>query len=1167
MAPVRKKAEPSRKEESEIESASASGSESDNGSGSGSESGSERSERSDSGSEQGSGAEESGDEGSGTDGEDEEGSDEESERDARSESDVSEADGDEEEEKEAGKNGGEVSGGHERRGLLGAKKGKGAERAKGQELGKDEKVNRRRLTWLAWIGLWLGYLIAAFIAYHVMQAATSPVPISSHASSSSCFSSSSSYNETAAEGEEEDPAAHPGTVQSGNATCPAPPLPPFASILSAHPILAAAAAAAAAAADFALQPWTPAAATLAVLGFALLLLRQVSTAAKRRVALRETLKELEAEGASAGAGGEEEEGDGKESEGEGEGGSQDGGGRYGEREDWEGFVTSGGGGSQEPGFSEILAGIGESTGTNSLLAIIVNEVRVPLRGVLGLLQLLSASPLDAMQQDILHSVSATTRHLIHVANNVVDTWRADGRAAAAAAAAATAAVTTSTAGTGTGAPAAAAAAATADGTGGASGAVATVPVPPRLESALFEFRPLVDEVLALTGGEACEKGVEIAALVMDSVPLAVVGDPLRLRQILLNLFTIAVRLTDRGHIFLCVRVAFEPSQKPHAAAAAAAKTGAAGAGAGAGAGEKDKGRDHGERQEGDRGEGDGEEEKERAARGKTSLMKGEHLTLSGLPAVDGSNSWPAVCEMLKEQDSRVRKTPSGGAAAGAAAASGAAGAAGAGGGGSATAASASAAGAAGGRAVAERRRRGKRLLFSLEDTGAGLPDEVLAARERPFEAVHMKLQQKYAGVPLLLCFAEKLVESMSGQMSLSTRTSVGTTVTFDVLLDQPPPGAIPTSNAGGFAGGGGGGGGVGSGGSGGGGAGGGAAGAVGAAGGVVARVFHIGYGAIGDDQHAECAGLRAKLRGMRCLVVDGRPVRQQVTATYLARMGLRVDLSDSVPAAALALRHSRQLPGQGLVNRKSRWDMVVVDADADGPGTGIELGRMVQQLKDLREVWEATPIVPKLVLLTQTTNDDMEAEAARHGFSCIMLKPLRAATMATALLQALGLNPRETTALATRRRQLLLRLCLKAKRVLVVDHHYITRKAAAELVSHFADVVVAVDSAAEALSRLAPLPHAFQLILVNIRLADMPGFEFTEEVRRREAEHNKAEVQRWGATSAQRIHVPILGLVSDMHPEMVARWREVGMDGLLTSPIDEAQLLTVASRLFKPAEH
>ncbi|CAI5981324.1 unnamed protein product [Closterium sp. NIES-65] len=643
------------------------------------------------------------------------------------------------------------------------------------------------------------------------------------------------------------PASQPGSVQSGNATCPAPPLPPLATW---HPAVAAAA-------TLALQPWSPVAATLVVLGFALLLLRQVSAVIKTLVVLREKVNRLEADGASAGAGGDGGLGEGEESEGEEE---------------------------EEEGSED-------------------------------------------------------------------------------------------------------------------------VPVPPRLESALFEFRPLVDEVLALTGGEACEKGVEIAALVMDSVPAAVVGDPLRLRQtgvcgepealtsacekgveiavlvkrveiavlvkrveiavlvkrveiavlvkrveiavlvkrveiavlvkrveiavlvkrveiavlvkrveiavlvkrvdnvpaavvILLNLFTVAVRLTDRGHIFLCVRVAFDAPHKPAAAAAAAAApvagSGAAGGGAAAGEG----------------GDG-GEEEKERAARGKTSLMKGEYLTLSGLPAVDGSNSWPAVCEMLKQQENRLKKSPSGGAAGGAAGtaagtasapAAVAASGSGSGGGGSAAAATAGGASGTGARAAADRRRRGIRLVFSLEDTGAGLPGEVLAARERPFEAVHMKLQQKYAGVPLLLCFAERLVNSMSGQMSLSTRVSTGTTVTFDVLLDQPPPGA-PSPGTGGSSGGSAGGVGAVAGGGGGGG------GAAAAAGGAVPRVFHIGYGAIGDDQHAECAGLRAKLRGMRCLVVDGRPVRQQVTATYLARMGLRVDLSDSVPAAALALRHSRHLPG------------------------------------------------------------------------------------------------------------------------------------------------------------------------------------------------------------------------------------------------------------------
>jgi len=57
--------------------------------------------------------------------------------------------------------------------------------------------------------------------------------------------------------------------------------------------------------------------------------------------------------------------------------------------------------------------------------------------------------------------------------------------------------------------------------------------------------------------------------------------------------------------------------------------------------------------------------------------------------------------------------------------------------------------------------------------------------------------------------------------------------------------------------------------------------------------------------------------------------------------------------------------GKGAVNRKSRWDIVVVDADSDGPGTGLELGRMVQQLKDLVEPWEKVPLLPRLVLLAQ----------------------------------------------------------------------------------------------------------------------------------------------------------------------------------------------------------
>ena len=52
-----------------------------------------------------------------------------------------------------------------------------------------------------------------------------------------------------------------------------------------------------------------------------------------------------------------------------------------------------------------------------------------------------------------------------------------------------------------------------------------------LESVQFELRALVDEVVAAVAPEASEKGLELAALVLDSVPTSVVGDVVRLKQV------------------------------------------------------------------------------------------------------------------------------------------------------------------------------------------------------------------------------------------------------------------------------------------------------------------------------------------------------------------------------------------------------------------------------------------------------------------------------------------------------------------------------------------------------------------------------------------------------------------------------------------------------------
>ncbi|MBM3872227.1 MAG: response regulator [Verrucomicrobia bacterium] len=67
-------------------------------------------------------------------------------------------------------------------------------------------------------------------------------------------------------------------------------------------------------------------------------------------------------------------------------------------------------------------------------------------------------------------------------------------------------------------------------------------------------RALVEEALEVVAFRAAEKGLRIAGIVSDDVPGLVVLDPLRVRQILVNLLGNGVKFTERGEVVLEVRV-------------------------------------------------------------------------------------------------------------------------------------------------------------------------------------------------------------------------------------------------------------------------------------------------------------------------------------------------------------------------------------------------------------------------------------------------------------------------------------------------------------------------------------------------------------------------------------------------------------------------------------
>ena len=76
----------------------------------------------------------------------------------------------------------------------------------------------------------------------------------------------------------------------------------------------------------------------------------------------------------------------------------------------------------------------------------------------------------------------------------------------------------------------------------------------RIERISFSLTEVLDEVIATLSFRAAEKGLELVLDVGESVPDQIYGDPLRLRQILLNLGGNAVKFTDQGEVVIQLSV-------------------------------------------------------------------------------------------------------------------------------------------------------------------------------------------------------------------------------------------------------------------------------------------------------------------------------------------------------------------------------------------------------------------------------------------------------------------------------------------------------------------------------------------------------------------------------------------------------------------------------------
>ena len=142
---------------------------------------------------------------------------------------------------------------------------------------------------------------------------------------------------------------------------------------------------------------------------------------------------------------------------------------------------------------------------SDFIATVSHEIRTPMNGVIGMTELLGRTALDARQAEYVSTIRRSGEVLMGIINDVLDLSKIEADRVI-------------------------------------------------LEQVAFDPRELVERTYATFAHQASAKALYLKAEVAEEVPHRIVGDPLRLGQVLSNLVGNAIKFTDRGGVRIVVGI-------------------------------------------------------------------------------------------------------------------------------------------------------------------------------------------------------------------------------------------------------------------------------------------------------------------------------------------------------------------------------------------------------------------------------------------------------------------------------------------------------------------------------------------------------------------------------------------------------------------------------------
>ncbi len=266
------------------------------------------------------------------------------------------------------------------------------------------------------------------------------------------------------------------------------------------------------------------------------------------------------------------------------------------------------------------------------------------------------------------------------------------------------------------------------------------------------------------------------------------------------------------------------------------------------------------------------------------------------------------------------------------------------------------------------------------------------------------------------------------------------------------------------------------------------------------------------------------LKGVRVLAVDDNATNRRLLQELLRNWGMETELAESAAAAMLKLHRAHQ--------DKTPYSFILLDAqmpEVDG-------FMLAERIKEKPEFARSA-----LIMLTSSGQRGDAARCKELGVNAYLLKPVNPWELYRAILTIMGTTLPPEAEPATLLTQHSIKESQRPLSILVAEENITNQRLVKRMLDNMGHSTLLVATGTEALNVWEK--GGIDLILMDLEMPEMNGFEVTARIRKREIDSGSGR------------HTPIIALSAHALKEVEEECKRAGMDGFMLRPLKLAELL------------